>query len=248
MEIFWAFSVFFNEVLLQWEADVTAQLLLYVAVAAVLCTERRALAPSEVPGLQPRMASSKLETGMVFPSPFFPSAMDKHLKNFGIKISILLEDKKSETGFFFFLPLQVYRLWVCVSQEVYEWRGPAGVFLQQDVFASCTVTSSLYVSLLHWWYFVETQDFCVPWRCRLSSSFQCGASKVMGNIISSKTNVHQIPRGLLQYSLQISENQKYCYSSVSEVKETIEFVHKSLLMSTWSCSTRILCLNGTWYR
>lgn len=142
MEIFWAFSMFFNEVLLQWEADVTAQLLPYTAVAAVLCTEHHARAPSEASGLQPRMASSKLETLMVFLfCIFFPSAVDKHLKNFGMNIiledKIFLENEKRETGCFFVLPLQMYRLWVCVPQELYEWRRPAGVCLQQGVFFLC---------------------------------------------------------------------------------------------------------------
>lgn len=96
--------MFFNEVLLR-EADVTAQLLLYAAAAAVLCAMHHMPAHGKHPGLQPRMASRELEAVPVFLSfiiysSILPATVDKHLKHFRIKVIMLLEEEKGRMDVF----------------------------------------------------------------------------------------------------------------------------------------------------
>lgn len=57
------------------------------------------------------------------------------LKNFRIKVWILLREEKGRMGTSFLLLLQRCRLCVCVSHELREWRRPNGDCLHQGMFA-----------------------------------------------------------------------------------------------------------------
>lgn len=131
---------------------------------------------------------------------FFSSAVDKHLKNFGMNIiledKIFLENEKRETGCFFVLPLQMYRLWVCVPQELYEWRRPAGVCLQQGVFFLCCYLLSASLSSPLMIFHRDTGFMC---SMSMQTEFFLSVRSIWSygeHAINSKTNVHQIPGGL----------------------------------------------------
>lgn len=131
---------------------------------------------------------------------FFPSAVDKHLKNFGMNIiledKIFLENEKRETGCFFVLPLQMYRLWVCVPQELYEWRRPAGVCLQQGVFFLCCYLLSASLSSPLMLFHRDTGFMC---SMSMQTEFFLSVRSIWSygeHAINSKTNVDQIPGGL----------------------------------------------------
>lgn len=92
--------------------------------------------------------------------------------------------------------------------------------------------------------------YVFPERCGSSFSFQCGVSKIMGNMLATLKQkcIGSLGTGMpcVQCFLQTSENiTSSFFQSVSEAKETMGRVHKSLHRSMRSCGTRTSCLNGT---
>lgn len=94
--------------------------------------------------------------------------------------------------------------------------------------------------------------YVFPERCRPSFSFRCGGSKIMGNMLAilkqmcvrspgDSDAMHAV------FPPNIWEPASLFFQSVSEAKETIGRVHKSLHMSVRSHRTQTLCWNGTWH-
>lgn len=181
------------------------------------------------------------------------------LKNFRIKVWILLREEKGRMGTFFLLLLQRCRLCVCVSHELHEWRRPNGDCLHQGMFAPpsyypfcCFLLTSSQSSQL--------MIFCgdVRFMCSLKDAeqvfpFSAESLKIMGNMLAAfkQMCVRSLGDSDALHAVfppNIWEPASlFFFQRVSEAKETIGHVHKSLHVSVRSCRTQTLSLNSMWH-